>query len=207
VFLEAFLEGDGTTTHGARAKPGEHRKKRRARMVTPGSLERWASRHLDRYSSSAANLRFVLQRRVRRVETELATEFPEAAAWIDQLIRDLEVRGYLDDRAYALGLARQMRARGSSERRIQARLYEKGIPREVAGEVIGQVSGAGGDFEAALETARRRRLGPFRSDPEERRARRERDLAALGRSGFSYEVAARIIDAEHDPEDISARHI
>ncbi|MGY8803890.1 MAG: regulatory protein RecX, partial [bacterium] len=44
--------------------------------------------------------------------------------------------------------------------------------------------------------ARRRRLGQFRLDPDVREERRQRDLAALGRSGFSYGIASRIIEAE-----------
>ncbi|MCA9558512.1 MAG: RecX family transcriptional regulator, partial [Myxococcales bacterium] len=51
------------------------------------------------------------------------------------------------------------------------------------------------DLAAAARYARRRRLGPFR--PAEARAeRREKDLAALGRAGFSYAIARRVIDAE-----------
>ncbi len=174
------------------------RKKRRARKVTPDRLERWASHHLDRYSSTAANLKFVLKRRVRRVEAELETPFPDADEWIDEVVGDLVARGYLNDRAYALNLARQMRARGASGRKIEARLHEKGVSGEVAREAIEEVSQGegGGDLEAALRYARRRRLGPFRPDPTLRQERRERDLAALGRSGFSYDVASRVIDAE-----------
>jgi regulatory protein len=187
-------------TYTARAETSAPRKKRRARQVTSERLERWASHHLVRHSSSAANLKLVLMRRVRRVEAELETEFPEAGEWIDQVVGDLVTRGYLDDRTYALQLARQMRSRGSSGQRIQARLYEKGVSGGLAREVIEEIAEgeSGGDFEAALRYARRRRLGPYRADPEERRERRERDLAALGRSGFSYDVAARIIDAEAD---------
>jgi regulatory protein len=50
------------------------------------------------------------------------------------------------------------------------------------------------DLRAALRFAKRRRLGPFRT-PKERATRRERDLAALGRAGFSYEVARAVVDA------------
>ncbi|MCH8002677.1 MAG: RecX family transcriptional regulator, partial [Proteobacteria bacterium] len=46
---------------------------------------------------------------------------------------------------------------------------------------------------AALAYARRRRLGPYRS-PQARAAMREKDLAALGRRGFGYELARRVIE-------------
>ena len=48
---------------------------------------------------------------------------------------------------------------------------------------------------AARRTARRRRLGPWRGE-DQRAARREKDLAALARAGFSYSVAKTVIDGE-----------
>ena len=50
----------------------------------------------------------------------------------------------------------------------------------------------------------RRRLGPFRAAPE-RQERRERDLAALARAGFGYDVARRVIGAE-TPGDVEAEN-
>lgn len=49
--------------------------------------------------------------------------------------------------------------------------------------------------------ARRRRLGPFTRDPSTRRDHRQEHLAALGRRGFGYDVARRVIDAD-DPSSL-----
>jgi regulatory protein len=46
---------------------------------------------------------------------------------------------------------------------------------------------------AALAYARRRRLGPFSSQPQDQR-QRERALAALLRAGHDYATARRILD-------------
>lgn len=178
-------------------------KKRRKQRVNPQSLERWAVRHLDRYSSSASNLRSVLLRRIRRVEQAQDESFPEASSWIDATVADLVARGYLDDRKYARSLATNMRERGNSARRIESQLSSKGVSRALAREIVDEVSGAGGEIAAALRYAKRRRLGPYRLDLETRKERRERDLSALGRSGFSYDIASRIIEAE-DPETLEA---
>ena len=56
------------------------------------------------------------------------------------------------------------------------------------------------DLAAAIAYARRRRIGPYRTRGD-REERRERDLAALARQGFGYDIARRVIDA-HDPEDL-----
>ncbi len=178
-------------------------KKRRRQKVSPQSLERWAIRHLDRYASSAANLRQLLSRRVYRIERAQEEAFPEAPAWIDATVAELLARGYLDDRKYAISTVERMRARGASSRRIQATLREKGVPREIALAADAQASGEGGEFRAALHYARRRRLGAFRLDPEVRASQRERDLAALGRSGFSYEIASQIVEAP-DPHSLES---
>ena len=55
---------------------------------------------------------------------------------------------------------------------------------------------------AATRLARKRRLGPYRPVAA-RRDNREKDLAALARAGFSYDVALSVIDAE-DPETLEA---
>jgi regulatory protein len=177
------------------------KKKLRRQQVSPQSLERWAIRHLERYASSAANLRQVLRRKVYRIEQAQEESFPEARSWIDATVEVLLTRDYLDDRKYAIAQVERMRARGASSRRIQSVLREKGVPREIALEADAQASGEGGEFRAALHYAKRRRLGPFRLDPEARASKRERDLAALGRSGFSYEIASRIVEAP-DPHSL-----
>ena len=56
------------------------------------------------------------------------------------------------------------------------------------------------ELAAALTYARRRRIGPYRPAGD-RAAARARDLAALSRQGFDYDVARRVIDAD-DPEDL-----
>jgi len=50
------------------------------------------------------------------------------------------------------------------------------------------------DLAAALAYARRRRIGPYRGGPADPAAR-ERELAALGRRGFTYETARRVVEA------------
>lgn len=176
--------------------PGRGARKRRRQVVTPQNLERWAIHHLDRFGSSSTNLKWVLIRRVRRIEESQEEDFPDAPAWIDDTIAALRTRGYLDDRKYAISLVERMRARGSSDRRMEHSLSDKGIQSGLAREVVA-AAGPGHELLAAVHYARRRRLGPFRLDPETRATRRERDLAALGRAGFPYEIARRIVEAEN----------
>lgn len=167
----------------------------RNQPVTPARLERWARVYLDRYSTSVANLRAVLRRRVvRQAEKSGQAKSAEARPWIEALLEQLREQGYLDDRSYARSLIRRLRARGASTQRARAQLLSKGIEAALAEELLPQLDDTA-DLAAACCYARRRRLGPFRADPAERIDRRQRDLAAFSRAGFSYTVASRIIDA------------
>ncbi len=179
-------------------------KRRQPRPPTLARLERWALHYLSRYSSSAANLRNVLMRRVTRHAAELGTDVEARRGDVEQLVSHLAEQGYIDDRRFAEGVAKRMRARGASRLRILSSLSQKGVSAHLADEVLGaeQDEDLGSEIAAAARYARRRRLGPFRLDPEVRSERHQRDLAALARAGFSYAIASRVVDAP-DCDEVS----
>ncbi len=187
---------DGPPVPGATDSPrGEHP---RPRKVTRAYLERAAMAYLERFSSSAENLRRVLTRKVER-RCRLRGEDPAAfVADIDAVVRTAIASGLVDDRRYAEGRAATLRRRGGSARLIAARLSAKGIDRELVAEVVGgdAEDAAAAERAAALALARRRRLGPFRTG--ERRAHREKDLAALVRAGFRFDLARSVVDSEEE---------
>src|SRR5699024_3439409 len=87
---------------------------------------------------------------------------------------------------------------GASAAGVRAKLAAKGINRDLADqalEVAAEEEGGDAELTAAIVFARRRRLGPWRL-PDQRADRRLRDLAALGRQGFSGTLARKVIDAE-----------
>ena len=90
----------------------------RGRKVTAASLDNAALHYLERFASSAANLRRVLMRRVRRSAEQHGTAPEEGAALIARLIRS----GVLDDRAYAAAKAASLQRRGTSRRGVAGRL-------------------------------------------------------------------------------------
>src|SRR5258708_16915791 len=164
--------------------------------VTPTALEKAAFHYLERYASSAENLRRVLMRRVERAVRAGAVERAEGRAGVDAVIERLQARRLLDDAAYAEGRARSLSHKGRSRAIIARTLAAKGVGRETVDAALEGLAEAGEtDLAAAVRFARRRRMGPFRA-PKERAGRRDRDLAALGRAGFAYEVARLVVDAE-----------
>jgi regulatory protein len=166
--------------------------------ITAALIERWALAYLERFPSSAANLRRVLLRRVRRQEVE--DEAPARAA-IDTVVARLRGLGAIDDVAYAAGRTRTRLRRGQSLRTIRAGLADKGV---AAADMETAFAGIGDerrdlDLAAACAFARRRRLGPYRR--EETDAARE--LAAFARAGFTRAVAETVLGCA-DEEAVEA---
>lgn len=171
--------------------------------LSAAGFRRAALRHLRRYPSSEANLRRVLRRRAQRAVARGQTEASadDFGPLIDALILDLRGLGLLDDAGYAKGLANSLFRRGKPPRAIAHALREKGVPdAQIEAALAGIVEDhVDPELLAATRYARRRRLGPFRRG--DRAERRDRDLASLGRQGFGYGVAAKVIDAGA-PEDL-----
>ena len=167
----------------------------RSPAVTPAALEAAALHYLERYASSVENLRRVLMRRIERAARAGAIERADGRARVADIVERLRQRRLVDDAAYADGRARSLSRQGRSRAMIARRLAAKGVEVSAIEAALETLAEAGEtDVQAALRFARRRRLGPFRA-AKERAVRRDRDLAALGRAGFSYEVARRVVDA------------
>ncbi len=175
---------------------------RTPRKATPQSLENAALFYLGRFASSSENLRRVLMRRVERSARLHDTDRDEGREAVDRIVVRFQASGLVDDRAYAEGRALALHRRGVPARGIRARLVEKGVAPDHIEEALASLAETGDntDMAAAVNLARRRRLGPYRA-PSVRAELREKDLAALARAGFSYDIGRRIVDAE-TPEDL-----
>ncbi|OFX08863.1 MAG: hypothetical protein A2516_08975 [Alphaproteobacteria bacterium RIFOXYD12_FULL_60_8] len=180
-------------------------KKKTPKKITPSYLENVAVHYLERFSSSSANVEAVL---MRRVETSLrfhgAPEREDAIAWVRQTVDKLKERGFLDDAAYAAAKVRTFHRQGRSTRATRQALAAKGVDAEVtSASLTAFIEDEGGgdmDLSACATLARKRRLGPYRPE-EERAAHAAKDLAVLGRAGFSFETARKVLNAR-TPEEI-----
>jgi regulatory protein len=164
-------------------------------------LESWALFYLERYASSAENLRRVLLRRARRRISGDAQHLAAAAALIDALVARYSAAGLIDDAAYAAGRAESLHRRGHSRQAIRARLAEKGVAAAVATEALVRLAEGAADLDlvAACAFARRRRLGPYRRGP----ADPARELRAFARAGFGRNIAEAVL-ACADPAAVEA---
>ncbi|MCK6547222.1 RecX family transcriptional regulator [Myxococcota bacterium] len=171
------------------------RRPKRPARTDPEALNAAALRYVERYAATAASLRRVLVNRVRRHAPDTLTE---ATPHIDAIVERFERARLVDDRVFAAAKASSLTRAGASARMIREKLALKGVKSDLIGETLAELGDARDvELRAAVAYARRRRLGPFareRTD-DARREDRDRELAALARRGFSFEIARRVIDA------------
>lgn len=173
----------------------DRRPPKKATATHLGNVALW---YLQRFAASADSLRKVLMRRVEKSARAHDTDREEGAAFVEDIIARFRASGLLDDRVYAEGRTRSLHRRGISTRGIRARLAVKGVG---GGDIDAALQALADetpepDLAAAIAYARRRRIGPWRKG-DHREERRERDLAALARQGFGYDIARRVIEAKN----------
>lgn len=171
--------------------------------ITAKYLQNAATLYLERYPSTAEGLRRVLERRVRRAEMAEAPVIDNVEQTIDAIVAKFVAAGVIDDKAFAQTKARALHRRGASTRLTRRKLSLAGVGADTLDAAMAgldqelDTDPGQREWQAAVALARRRRLGPFRQ--KERAEHRDRDLAAMARGGFDYQLARRVIDAR-DPD-------
>ena len=177
--------------------------KRPARPITAKYLQNAAAFYLERYPSSAEGLRRVLNRRVAKAKMLDAPIMDNVQQAIEAVVAKFVDAGVIDDKAFAQTKARSLHRRGTSSRLTRQKLKMAGVDSDTLDRAMNgldlelDTNPAQREWQAAVALARRRRLGPFRQ--KERKEHRDRDLAAMARGGFEYQLAKRVIDAT-DPD-------
>jgi len=177
----------------------KRREKKRPRKVTErylGNVARW---YVERYAPCTGQLRRALMKRVRRGLAEHGGDREEAEAWVEAVIAKQVEIGAVKDDAFARAWAESYHRRGVALRDIRYRLRGKGLPNAIvdaAMATLREEAEGDPDLAAACAYARRRRFGPFRALPEKRKARAEKDLAAMMRAGHRYGHVKRVLACE-----------
>ena len=163
--------------------------------------------YLGRYASSRQKLVQILQRFASRKLTDYDSK--DIATAIQQTIDQCSQLGYLDDRKFAVTVARSQRRLGRSQAVIRQRLRQHALCDDIIAHALAEAdeNTANGDLQAAIRFAQRRRLGPFAQRDKTHRQRLEphqwkrRDLGAMARAGFSMTTSKQILDHD-DPNTI-----
>ena len=173
--------------------------RRPARPITARYLQNAATTYLERYPTTAEGLRRVLDRRVARARTAEAPIVADVERVIAGIVARFVAAGVVDDKAFAQTKARALHRRGTSGRLTRQKLKLAGVDPDTLDQAMAgldqelDTDPRQREWKAATALARRRRLGPFRA--KDRKEHRNRDLAAMARAGFDYELARKVIDA------------
>ena len=155
------------------------------RAPDAGYLERAALYYLERFAASSAQLEAVLRRKIMR-RCKARGESPEPFyEHIAPLIVRYQQSGLLDDTRYAAAKVATLKRKGNSSRMISAKLAAKGVAKEVVNAQIALDETS--ELDAARNMVRRKKLGI-------KEEQRMKDLAVLGRAGFSYAIAKQVLD-------------
>jgi regulatory protein len=173
---------------------------RKPRKLAAADLQDRALHYLGRYAASTKRLRQVLTRRIQL--SAKAHEFDPAPllAELEQVIARLTRTGLLNDTVFAEMKTRSLNRRGGSRRQIAAKLAASGVPQaeRVLAIAALEAETPTAEYDAARAYARRRRLGTFRTTPDDSPERRRKDLGAMARAGFSLDLARRALKGEED---------
>ena len=170
------------STHKKAAPPLDNRR-----------LRDLALHYAGRYATTKSKLTRYLQRKIH----ERGWKEGESAADLERLAQDFADLGYINDAAYAEARARSFARRGYGARRLDQDIYAAGISDGDAADA--RAESANTTFTSAQTFARRKRIGPYATEPAPPE-KRQKQLAAFMRAGHGYDMAKRFVFAEPGDE-------
>lgn len=171
------------------------RERKAPKKISKAYLENAALYYLQRYATSAENLKRILLRKVRRSCTFHQVPVEDFAPLVEELVKRYMSVGLVDDKSFAQAKVTSLRRQGHSGRSIIARLQVKGLSTAQIEAALKNVDDEHEDAEnvAARAYVRRKKLGFYRKRPITDPKDLQKELASMGRAGFSYEVARRAL--------------
>lgn len=161
------------------------------KKISKKYLENSALYYLQRYASSTENLRRVLMRKVKRSCAFHQVPAEDFAPMVDELVTRYMSVGLVDDKVFALARVTSLRRKGLSRQAIISKLQIKGLSKSQIETALKLVDEEHDDPEmsAAITYAKRKKLGSWRKKPQNN----QKELAAMGRAGFSYKIARQTL--------------
>jgi regulatory protein len=147
-----------------------------------------ALHYVGKYATTQAKLGAYLTRKIRERGWD-GERRTDVAALVEQFAE----LGYINDAQFAEARSRSFVRRGYGERRLKEDLRSCGIGD--ADAVPAKDHMAESTFAAAENFARRKRLGPFASEPAPPETR-QKQLHAFMRAGHGFDIAKRFVNAD-----------
>lgn len=165
------------------------------RPLTSKRLTNIALYYLGRYESSVEQLRKILSRRVLKEKLKGADIPADVESVIESILAKMVSDGYVDDRRFAESVARKCQTAGKSRQFLIGKLKTAGIDADLIRELTDGL--ADSDLDAARRFVQKKKIGRCR--PLERQKECfKKDLAAMARAGFSFDVAKKALETDED---------
>ena len=165
-------------------------------------LRELALAYLARFAATEIGLQRVLERHIERWAREMRAagqeaerEIAEARVAAREITAELVACGAVDDASFAAARAQRLVRTGRSRRAVAAHLAARGVKAATIEAVLPGAEET--ELAAALIFARRRRIGPFRSDVADEQVQ-QRELGVLARAGFPQTIAVRALSMNED---------
>lgn len=167
--------------------------KKQPKKISETYLQNAALYYLQRYATSAENLRRVLHRKIDRSCRFHGLEPRPFYPFVETLLERYKTSGLLNDTQFAEARVSSFRRQGLSKQAILSKLSVKGLSAADIEQALSKADAETEDAElsAAKAYIKRKRLGVHRTKETENPL--AKDLASLARAGFSYAVAVRAL--------------
>lgn len=175
--------------------------KKPPKEVSESRLREQALRYLDRFSATTHKLKRHLLNKNRQAITIHAQDLEAVETMIEAVVERLEKSGILDDQLYADSKARSMARQGKSLLHIKSKLFSLGLTEDQNEHAKSELIKKEGysDRVGAAKFIRKRRFGAFKETPPAWE-RRDKELMALVRNGFNFELASALLSIENKDE-------
>jgi regulatory protein len=188
-------------------KPEKRREKRPPKKITPTYLHNAGLYYLQRFAASREHFRQVMIRKARKsCMHHKEQDFEDCLEMINELVDKFAQTGLLDDDSYTRAVVSSMRRAGKSRKAIMAKLRTKGLDQALVVEKLEQHAQdydlEEPELQAALIFARKKRLGPYKTDDKKTE---EQAMGALARNGFSYDTVQRVLNMSPEEANIALR--
>lgn len=173
------------------------------KKITKKYLHNAGLSYLQRFPASVGHFKNVMKRKITKsCNFHKEQKEEECLAILDEVTNNFKSLGLLDDSTYLRGMINSYRRRGLSQTQIIAKLSVKGLQKDDITDAIQSYDQDeyGKDCEntelkTALIFAQRKKIGPYDFTGKHPY---DKALAILGRAGYSYDIAKKVLEYEID---------
>ena len=178
--------------------------KREAKMTKPISEQRLYNItlfYLERFDASALKVKQMLERRIQKEKAKGALVPNNTQELIQNVILKMQNLGYINDERFAQTKIKKLCSAGKSKSFILNKLKQAGITGEIAKKLLSEfdLENESSDYTRAEQWLKKHRKGQFRSKNADDFY--QKDLAALARAGFSYEIASNALKTKPSSDE------